>query len=116
MNYKDIVKENSKVMQFIKDRTPGDNNIDMYFGTLDYATARLNTILLRLSERPLLADEYAYEVSECHSAVQDFFKYTERLRFGSKLLAWYYKIVLHGIGTRRISKIKKLLTKVEDNA
>ena len=116
MNYKNLVQEKSKIMQFIKDRTPGAEDIDMYFGTLDYATARFNTILLRLSEKPLLADEYSYEVAECHQAIQDFYKYTDKLRFGNKFFSWYYKIVLHGIGTRRIPKIKKLLTKIEENA
>ena len=46
---KDYVQQNQKIMQAIIDRVPGDNQVDMYYGTLDYATARFNTILLKLS-------------------------------------------------------------------
>ena len=48
------IKHNQKIMQAIKDRVPGDDQVDMYYGTLDYATARFNTILLKLSQDRLL--------------------------------------------------------------
>ena len=48
MNFREYVESNQTVVQFVKDAMPGEN--DKYIGTLDYATARFNTILLRLSE------------------------------------------------------------------
>ena len=39
--------------------------IDKYVGTLDYATARFNTILLRLSEDPIMLDEFMPEARDC---------------------------------------------------
>jgi hypothetical protein len=113
--YREYVIQNQKIMQAIKDRVPGDLYVDKLFGTLDFATARFNTVLLKLSQDALLADEYAIEVIECKKAIEDFYKYTEKYRFGIKMLQWYYKIALHGIGTRRIPKIKKLLNKIETN-
>ena len=113
--YREYVIQNQKIMQAIKDRVPGDLYVDKLFGTLDFATARFNTVLLKLSQDALLADEYAIEVIECKKAIEDFYKYTEKYRFGMKMLQWYYKIALHGIGTRRIPKIKKLLNKIENN-
>ena len=50
MNLKDFVVENQKVIALVKDRVPGNEQVDMYYGTLDYATARFNTILLKLSQ------------------------------------------------------------------
>ena len=113
--FREYVVANQKIMQAIKDRVPGSVYVDKLFGTLDYATARFNTILLKLSQHPLLADEHLVDVFECKKAIDDFYKYTEQYRFGLKWLQWYYKIVLHGIGTRRIPKIKRLLEKIEKN-
>ena len=48
MNLKDYVQENQKVINLVNDRVPGDSKVDMYYGTLDYATARFHSILLRL--------------------------------------------------------------------
>ena len=49
MSLKDYVVANQELMQFIKDRTPGNSREDMFYGTLDFAAARFNTILLKLS-------------------------------------------------------------------
>ena len=50
MNLKNYVQGNQKVINLVKDRVPGDNQVNMYYGTLDYATARFHTILLKLSQ------------------------------------------------------------------
>ena len=42
MDFNDYVKQNQEVIQFVKDAMPG--SIDKYVGTLDYASARFNTI------------------------------------------------------------------------
>ena len=109
----DYVKQNQKIMQAIKDRVPGDNRVDMYYGTLDYATARFNTILLKLSQDRLLEDRVKFEVQDCFKTIQDFYDYVQKYRFWPFFTKPFIKIILHGIGTRRIPKIKKLLNTLE---
>ena len=58
MNYKQYVLDNQKIISAIKDNLPGDDFLDKLFGTLDMACARFNTILLKLIQEPLKADEY----------------------------------------------------------
>ena len=48
MNLVDFVKENEKVIRLVKDRVPGRDDVDMYYGTLDVATARFHSILLKI--------------------------------------------------------------------
>ena len=74
MNLKDYVQENQKVIQLVKDKVPGDSAVDMYYGTLDYATARFHTILLKLSQDVLKEQEHTTEVYDCFVAIQDFYK------------------------------------------
>ena len=109
----DYVKQNQKIMQAIKDRVPGDNQVDMYYGTLDYATARFNTILLKLSQDRLLEDRVKSEVQDCFKTIQDFYDYVQKYRFWPFFTKPFFKIILYGIGTRRIPKIKKLLNTLE---
>lgn len=101
-----FVKANKVIVNFVSDAIPGV--IDSYTGTLDHATARFHTILLKLSQQPLLLDEKYPEVQECFDAIQSFYYFTQ------KFLTWPYfmkpvaKFMLYIIGTRRIPKIKKL--------
>ena len=113
MNYKQYVLDNQQIVRAIKDSLPGDDFLDKLFGTLDMACARFNTILLKLIQEPLKADEHDKKLMECKKAIDHFYLYTNKYRFGSDMLRWYYKIVLHIIGTRQIPKIKKLLTSLE---
>ena len=114
MNLKDFVLENQKVIDLVKDRVSGDSQVDMYYGTLDYATARFHTILLKLSQDVLKEQEYSADTNECFKAIQDFYKYVQKYRFWPKVTRPFLKIILHGIGTRRIPKIKKLLQKLDN--
>ena len=54
MDLRYFVEENSKIIQSITDRVPGHTRLDMYYGTLDYATARFHTILIKLSQDKFL--------------------------------------------------------------
>ena len=112
MDLKEYVIENQTVMQFVKDVTPGE--IDKYTGTLDYATARFNIILLRFSEDPLKADQYRNDLQECFEIIQSFYKYTNRLLSWHWTLSPILKIILHVKGTFDIPKIKILLDKVNN--
>ena len=110
---KDYVQENQKIMQAIIDRVPGDNQVDMYYGTLDYATARFNTILLKLSQDRLLEDTVKNDVQDCFKTIQDFYDYVQKYRFWPFFTRPFIKVILHGIGVKRIPKIKKLLNRIE---
>ena len=114
MDFRHFVEENSKIIQAVQDRTPGDERIDMYYGTLDYATARFHTILIKLSQDRILAQEHALEVLECFEAIQAFYNNVKRYETWPKLFRHVVGMVLHGIGTRRIPKIKRLLERVNN--
>jgi hypothetical protein len=112
MEPRDYVTANQHIVQHIKDRLPGDSKLDMYYGTLDYATARFNTILLKLSQDRILEQEHENEVHECFEAIQSFYSNVQRYDNSPKPFKFIMGMVLHFIGTRRIPKIKKLLEKI----
>ena len=114
MNLKDFVLRNQEIIEFINDRVGGDETIDKYYGTLDYATARFHTILIKISQDKILEADNESEVLECFNAIQDFYKNVQRYRFWPRITRPFIKLVIHGIGTRRIPKIKKLLEKLNN--
>ena len=112
MDLRPYVRENQQVIEFVRHATPGV--IDKYVGTLDYATARFNTILLKLSQDPLGADEHRSEIEDCFGIIQNF--YTDIKRY----LTWPYlakpimALKLHWTGNTHIPKIKFLLEKINN--
>ena len=114
MNLKDFVSENQKIIELVRDRVGGENTVDMYYGTLDYATARFHTILIKLSQDKIKEVEHTIEVLDCFNAIQDFYNNVQRYRFWPKIIRPLIKLNLHGIGTRRIPKIKNLLEKLNN--
>ena len=113
MNYENFVIENQKIIQANKDRVPGDDVVDMYYGTLDVATARFHTILLKISQDRLAEQRLRNDVQDCFKAIQDFYDNVQRYRFWPFFTKPFVKIVIHGIGTKRIPLIKKLLNRLE---
>jgi hypothetical protein len=114
MNLKDFVIKNRKIIELVKDRVGGENVVDMYYGTLDYATARFNTILIKLSQDKIKEAEHTTKLLECFNAIQDFYNNVQRYRFWPKITRPFIKLNLHIIGTRRIPKIKNLLEKLDN--
>ena len=114
MNLKDFVLKNQKIIELVKDRVGGQKDVDTYYGTLDYATARFNTILLKLSQDKIKEIEHTTEVLECFNAIQDFYNNVQRYRFWPKITRPFIKLNLYGIGTRRIPKIKNLLEQLDN--
>jgi len=112
MDLAQYVKENQQVADFVKSATPGV--IDKYVGTLDYATARFNTILLKLSQDALLADQYRSDVEECFQVIQSFYKNTQRYVTSPYPLKPIFVFVLYVIGMIKIPKIKFLLEKINN--
>ena len=112
MYVNDYVLANKEVIEFVQNAVPGA--IDKYVGTLDHATARFNTILLRLSEDPIMLDEHMPEARDCFDAIQSFYTNTQRLITWPWMFKPFAKVMLHGIGTRRIPKVKRLLDRVDN--
>ena len=128
MNLNNFVEANKEIINFVGEWNADDDvrkcsyqnssNIKpetRYVGTLDYATAKFNTILLRLAEHPLTIDEHTSELLACHFAIQHFYKNTKRLMTWPKITHSILRLKLHGIGTRKIPKIKNLLNKLITN-
>ena len=128
MNLNNFVEANKEIINFVGDWNADENvrqSSDLnsspikletkYIGTLDHATARFNTILLRLAEHPLTIDEHTSELLDCHFAIQHFYKNTKRLMTWPKITHSILRWNLHGIGTRKIPKIKNLLNKLITN-
>ena len=114
MDLKDFVLENQKIIDLVKDRTGGNSQVDMYYGTLDYATARFHSILIKLSQDRILEQEHNVDLVECFEAIQAFYINVQRYRFWPKFTRPFIRLALHGIGTRRIPKIKRLLQKLDN--
>ena len=114
MELKDFVLENQKVIDLVKDRTGGNTRVDMYYGTLDYATARFHSILIKISQDKILEQEHTVDLVECFETIQAFYKNVQRYRFWPKFTRPLISILLHGIGSRRIPKIKRLLQKLDN--
>jgi hypothetical protein len=112
MDLRSYVRENQQVMEFVQHATPGV--IDKYVGTLDYATARFNTILLKLSQDPLRADEYSHDITECFKVIQNFYIDTKKYLMWPHLLKPLMAIKLHWAGTTQVPKIKFLLEKINN--
>ncbi len=115
MKLKDFVVANTDIITMIKDRVPGEDDVDMYYGTLDYATARFNTILIKLSQDAVLEEIHKKDTLDCFNAIQDFYKNVQRYRFWPKLTRPFTRMILHGIGTKRIPSIKRLLNRLEND-
>ena len=116
MTFEEYVKSNEKIIQILKDRLPGEDVIDMYYGTLDFATARFNSILIKLSQDAVLKQEHLADVDECFMIIQKFYSYVQRFEDWPRFARPFFKIILHGIGTRQIPKIKKLHNKLVNDA
>ena len=109
------VTQNQELIDDIKSRTPGQDDVDMYYGTLDYATARFHTILIQVSQDKILEQIHSKDVLECFNTIQDFYKNVQRYRFWTGFTKFITKRIIHRIGTKRIPAIKRLLNRLENN-
>jgi hypothetical protein len=113
MTLNEYVTQNKKVIELVKNKSQNDPTLGKYYGTLDYATARFNTILLKLSQDRLLEDKLKDDVRDCFEIIQKFYTNVRRYESWPFFTKPFIKTVLHGIGTRQIPNIKKLLNRVE---
>ena len=113
MSLDHYVKANKDIIQFVKNAVPGA--VDKYVGTLDYATARFNTILIIVSQDRILEEVHKGVVEECFNTIQAFYNITKKLITWPWVFKPLMKIRLHTIGTKRIPAIKRLLNRLENN-
>ena len=112
MDLRHYIRENQQIVEFVQHATPGV--IDKYVGTLDYATARFNTILLTLSQDPLKADQFRDELDQCFNAIQNFYADTKRYLTWPYLFKPIVALKLHWSGKSHVPKIKFLLQKINN--
>ena len=115
MTLRKFVIDNKNIIELVKDRVPGREDVDMYYGTLDYATARFNTILIKLSQDAVLEEIHKKDTLDCFNAIQDFYKNVQRYRFWPSITKPFTRMLLHRIGTKRIPLIKRLLNRLEND-
>ncbi len=126
MDLDNLVKSNKEIIAFVNN-WPGRSQpfhikknllLTPYIGTLDIATARFNSILLRLSEHKLLQKQFQPDVIECQKTIKKFYKNTLRLKTFPKFFIPFFKWRLHRLGIRKIPKIKatykSLLITIDD--
>ena len=75
MTLKGYVTGNQKVLDWLKNKNHNTEFLGKYYGSLDFATARFHTILLKLSQDKVKEQETKVEVAHCFKVIQDFYKY-----------------------------------------
>ena len=109
-----MVRQNQDIIEYLRHaHCIGDYG--MLVGSLDYAISRINNIILRLSQYPLLADQYFSELKSCHNSVRAFYRNMQRTETWPRFLRWYFKFRLHRIGIKRFPRIAVLLVRVENS-
>ena len=101
MKLNDYVIKNKQIITWLENKDHNSEFLGKYYGTLDYATARFHTILIKLSQDKI-------------KVINDFYRYTVKYSNASILLRWYYKNCLHGLGINQIPKVKKLLNSLDN--
>ena len=109
-----MVRQNQDIIEYLR-HAHRIGDYSMLVGSLDYAIARINTVILRLSQYPLLADEYFAELKSCHYSVRAFHKNMVRTETWPRFLRWYPGFRLHRIGIKRFPRIALLLVRVENS-
>ena len=106
-----MVRQNQDMLEYLR-HAHSIGDYGMKVGSLDYAIARINTIILRLSQHPLLADRHFTELADCHDAVREFYLNMQREETWPRLFKWYPRYMIHRIGIKRFPNIAKLLARV----
>jgi len=109
-----MVRQNQDIIEYLR-HAHRIGDYGMLVGSLDYAIARINTIILRLSQYPLLADEYFSELQSCHYSVRAFHLNMVRTESWPGFLRWYPEFRTHRIGRKQFPRISKLLNSIENS-
>jgi len=109
-----MVRQNQDIIEYLR-HAHYIGDYGMLVGSLDYAISRINTVILRLSQYPLLADEYFAELKSCHNSVRAFHKNMLRTETWPGFLRWYPEFRTHWIGRKQFPRIARLLARVENS-
>jgi hypothetical protein len=109
-----MVRQNQDIIEYLR-HAHYIGDYGMLVGSLDYAISRINTVILRLSQYPLLADEYFAELKSCHNSVRAFHKNMVRTESWPNFLRWYPEFRTHRIGRKQFPRIARLLARVEND-
>ena len=109
-----MVRQNQDIIEYLR-HAHRIGDYSMLVGSLDYAISRINTVILRLSQYPLLADEYFAELKSCHCSVRLFHLNMVRTETWPRFLQWYPRFRLHRIGIKKFPQIAVLLARVENS-
>ena len=109
-----MVRQNQDIIEYLR-HAHYIGDYSMLVGSLDYAISRINTVILRLSQYPLLADEYFSELKSCHRSLRAFHLNMVRTESWPRFLKWYPRFRLHRIGIKRFPRIAVLLARVENS-
>ena len=109
-----MVRQNQDIIEYLR-HAHYIGDYGMLVGSLDYAISRINTVILRLSQYPLLADEYFSELKSCHNSVRAFHKNMVRTESWPSFLRWYPEFRTHWIGRKQFPRIARLLARVEND-
>ena len=82
---------------------------EKWMGTIDYAVARLNTLILRLINTPLRLDECFNDITRCQQIIDEFVKNVRRYYKWPIPFKWYFALRIHRIGKKQIPRIRSLL-------
>ena len=84
----DMVNQNRDMIQYLHDaHLQGDYSREI--GSLDYALSRFNTILLKLTNHPLLSEQHIDDILSCHSIIRSFYLNTMSLKKSTKIMKYY---------------------------
>ena len=111
--YRELVQHNQDIVKYCQSRTYTIDN-QMLNASLDMAIARFNTILLRLIQHPLQAEAYQVDIEECQGAIDDFYHCILKLDTWPRFTHWFWRHMIHRVGTKKLPKIRALLNRIED--
>ena len=109
-----MVRQNQAIIEYLR-HAHRIGDYGMLVGSLDYAISRINTIILRLSQYPLLADQYFSELKSCSHSVRAFHRNMQRSESWPRFLRWYPEWRTHWIGRKQFPRIARLLSRVENS-
>lgn len=106
---KGYIQTNQTSLDRIKNYHPKN---DRWIGTIDYATARFNTLILHLVNYPLSLDEYREQMEDAQRAIENFIKEVDRYYRWPSFLRWWPAFCVFWVGRTQIPRVKKLLNMI----
>jgi hypothetical protein len=113
--YRELVQHNQGILNYCRSRPQTKSDDQMLTASVDVAIARLNTILLKLIQHPISAEEYNTDVKKCQDAIDSFYYYIQKMDRWPNFTRWFWRYLLHRTGKKKMPHIKTLLNIVKEN-